>query len=71
MTGAVLIGLALALALIVAISGAVVTIIDPRTLPFHDYAEDVVQLAAALGLTAAIGAGAGHLAARRNNGEDK
>jgi hypothetical protein len=63
----VLLAALLVLVVIVALSGAVVTIVDPRTLPFRMYVEDIIQLAAALGLTAAIGAGA--LAIKKANHE--
>lgn len=46
------------LALIVTVAGAVVTIVQPHTLSFSSYVQDLVELAAALGLTAAIGAAA-------------
>lgn len=46
-----------ALALVVVIAGAVVTIIRPDTLPFDKYVQDVALLTAALGLGAGIGRG--------------
>ena len=46
------------LALIVVIAGAIVTIIRPGSLPFHDYVLDVTIVLAALGLGAGIGRGA-------------
>jgi hypothetical protein len=63
----VLLAALLVLVVVVTVSGAVVTIADPATLPFKMYVEDVIQLAAALGLTAAIGAGA--LALKKANHE--
>lgn len=48
----------LALALVVVIAGAVVTIVRPASLTFHDYVLDVTILVAALGLGAGIGRGA-------------
>jgi hypothetical protein len=48
----------LGLAVIVVIAGAVVTIIRPASLTFHDYVLDVTILVAALGLGAGIGRGA-------------
>jgi hypothetical protein len=50
--------LLLALALVVVIAGAVVTIIRPASLSFHDYVLDVTILVSALGLGAGIGRGA-------------
>jgi hypothetical protein len=47
-----------ALALIVVVAGAIVTIIRPGSLPFHDYVLDVTIVLAALGLGAGIGRGA-------------
>jgi hypothetical protein len=63
----VLLAALLVLVVVVSVSGAGVTIADPDTLPFKMYVEDVIQLAAALGLTAAIGAGA--LALKKANHE--
>jgi hypothetical protein len=48
----------LVLATIVVVAGAVVTIVQPGTLSFHQYVQDVALLAAALGLGAGIGRGA-------------
>jgi hypothetical protein len=48
----------LVLATIVVVAGAVVTIVQPGTLSFHQYVQDVAVLAAALGLGAGIGRGA-------------
>lgn len=50
--------LLLVLALVVVIAGAVVTIVRPASLTFHDYVLDVTILVAALGLGAGIGRGA-------------
>lgn len=46
-----------ALAVIVVVAGAVVTIVRPSTLEFHQYVQDVALLTAALGLGAGIGRG--------------
>lgn len=50
--------LLLALALVVVLAGAVVTIVRPASLTFHDYVLDVTILVSALGLGAGIGRGA-------------
>ena len=50
--------LLLVLALVVVLAGAVVTIVRPASLTFHDYVLDVTILVAALGLGAGIGRGA-------------
>jgi hypothetical protein len=59
-----------ALALIVVIAGAVVTIIRPGSLPFHDYVLDVTIVLAALGLGAGIGRGAIAAAKHETSGTD-
>lgn len=58
----------LVLALIVVIAGAVVTIVRPSSLTFHDYVLDVTILVAALGLGAGIGRGA--IAAAKTQNDD-
>ena len=50
--------LLLCLVTIVAVAGAVVTIVRPSTLNFRDYAQDMTILTAALALSAGIGRGA-------------
>ena len=55
-----------ALAVIVVIAGAIVTIAAPKTLPFHDYVQDIAIALAGLGLGAGVGRGA--IAAARSNG---
>lgn len=50
--------LLLVLAVIVVIAGAVVCIVQPSTLSFSQYVQDVAILTAALGLGAGIGRGA-------------
>lgn len=58
----------LVLALVVVIAGAVVTIVRPSSLTFHDYVLDVTILVAALGLGAGIGRGA--IAAAKTQPDD-
>jgi hypothetical protein len=52
---------------IVVIAGAVVTIVNPKELPFHSYIQDVVIMASALGGALGIGLGL----AGRSKDDDK
>ena len=49
--------LTLAIAVIVVIAGAVVTIVNPDRLPFSEYIQDVSIVAGALGVGSGIGRG--------------